>query len=392
MRHRPTEILINVGHGIDHGFLLIFATAVTAIARDFGMARWEDLMPYSVAAFFLFGLGALPSGKYGDQWGRRPMMILYFAGMGVASILVGLAQSPIQIAIALALLGCAASIYHPVAIPMLLRHSKTPGWTIAVNALAGNLGIAMAALVTGFLIKYFGWRMAFFVPGAASLLCAALFAWLVPVEAEAPARKKTAAAGGSHAASVARILLIMTVASTAASLMYNFSTNSNYELLASKLAALVSDPATLGTLLALVYAFASLLQLVVGSMIDRYPLKVLYLAIIGAQVLFVFLALLAEGWAFYAMMILFMATIFGSVPFADALIVRFVDDSIRSRVAGMRMTISLGASSLAVWLIGPVVKQAGFNTLLALMTAIAVCAFLVITTLPHPRNTPALQV
>ena len=392
MRHRPTEILINVGHGIDHGFLLIFATAVTAIARDFGLARWEDLMPYSVAAFFLFGLGALPSGKYGDQWGRRPMMILYFAGMGVACFLVGLAQSPIQIAIALALLGCAASIYHPVAIPMLLRHSTRPGWTIAVNALAGNLGIAMAAMITGFLIKYFGWRMAFFVPGALSLGCAALFAWLVPIETEAPARKKAVAASSGHAASVARVLLIMTVASTAASLLYNFSTNSNYELLASKLADLVTDPARLGVLLALVYGFASLLQLVVGSMIDRYPLKVLYLLIVGAQVLFVFLAALSDGWVFYGMMILFMATIFGSVPFADALIVRFVDDSIRSRVAGLRMTISLGASSLAVWLIGPVVKQAGFNTLLALMTGIAAAAFLVITTLPHPRNTPALQV
>ena len=67
----PTQCLLNIAHAIDHMFLLIFATAVTSIAADFGIARWEDLMPYSVAAFFFFGVGSLPAGRLGDRWGRR---------------------------------------------------------------------------------------------------------------------------------------------------------------------------------------------------------------------------------------------------------------------------------------------------------------------------------
>ena len=55
---RATALLLNLAHAIDHMFLLIFATAVTAIAADFGIARWEDLMPYGVGAFALFGLGS----------------------------------------------------------------------------------------------------------------------------------------------------------------------------------------------------------------------------------------------------------------------------------------------------------------------------------------------
>jgi hypothetical protein len=50
-----------------------------------------------------------------------------------------------------------------------------------------------------------------------------------------------------------------------------------------------------------------------------------------------------------------MVLIFGAIPFTDAVIVRYVDDRLRSRVAGMRLTV-LGFSSLAVWLLGPVVK------------------------------------
>ena len=77
-----TALLLNVAHALDHMFLLIFATAVTAIAADFGFARWEDLMPYGVGAFALFGLGSLPAGRLGDLWGRRRMMLVFFFGMG----------------------------------------------------------------------------------------------------------------------------------------------------------------------------------------------------------------------------------------------------------------------------------------------------------------------
>ena len=46
----------------------------------------------------------------------------------------------------------------------------------------------------------------------------------------------------------------------------------------------MSDPATLGLLLASIYAVASLAQVVVGRLIDRVPLKPLYLGIALLQV------------------------------------------------------------------------------------------------------------
>ena len=382
MLNRATQVLLNVGHAIDHMFLLIFATAVTAIAQDFGMARWEDLMPWGVLAFFCFGLGSLPSGKLGDQWGRRKMMLVFFFGMGASAIAVSLTQTPWQLALALGLLGCFASIYHPVGIPMLVQGAQRPGWTIGVNGLSGNLGLALAAVVTGLLVKHVGWRGAFILPGLVSLLCGLLFARCAPAELQAPARKP-ASPGAASGASVARLLLIMTLAATTASLLFNFSTNSNYEMLADRLQQATRDPAQIGLLLAAVYTLASLSQLLVGALIDRFPLKPLYLSILVLQVLCLLLATQAGGWTFYALQFLFMATIFGIVPFTEAMMVRFVDDRIRSRVAGMRLAVSLGASSLAVWLIGPVVKQAGFSALLWVMCACGLLTLAVVSQLPR---------
>src|SRR5215470_16458681 len=95
---RTVSLLLNIGHGIDHMFLLIFATAVGSVALEFGYANWTDLMPYSVGAFALFGLGAIPAGRLGDVWGRRAMMIVFFFGMGAAALLTALTHNAWQLA------------------------------------------------------------------------------------------------------------------------------------------------------------------------------------------------------------------------------------------------------------------------------------------------------
>ena len=387
---RTVALLLNVAHALDHLFLLIFATAVAAIASDFGFARWEDVMPYSVGAFVMFGLGSLPAGKLGDSWGRRPMMLVFFFGLGASAVLAAVTQTVWQLAAALTLMGSFTAIYHPVGIPMLVSGATKPGATIGVNGLSGNLGIAAAALVTGFLVQAIGWRAAFAVPGLVCIALGFVFARLVPAEAEPPSRRSRPAAVQLSRSQLTRVLLVMTVASATAGLLFNLTTNGNGQLLAERLGGRVPDPATLGLLLAAVYAVASLAQVVVGRLLDRVPLKRLQLCIVLAQAPLLALASQAQGWWLYAALLGVMILIFGAIPFTDAVIVRYVDDSMRSRVAGLRLTLSLGFSSAAVWALGPVVKANGFGALLLAMAGISVCTALALLALPgEGLKTPA---
>jgi MFS family permease len=380
-RRAAWSLLLNVAHAIDHWVLLIFATAVSTIAADFGFARWEDLMPYATGAFFAFGIGSLPAGKLGDSWGRRPMMLAFFFGLGASLLAVAASSGPWQIAIALTVMGVFSAIYHPVGIPMLVRDAARPGRTIGINGLAGNLGIALAALVTGALVKYFGWRVAFIVPGLLSIACGVLFARFAPREELPPTQRKPSKAALPRGL-LARVFAVITVTATTGSLIFNFTTNGNAELLRERMAAVATDPFALGVLLALVYAIASLAQLVVGHLLDRVPMKRLLLAILAVQVASMTAAAQAHGWLFFALCTIIMAAVFGAIPFIDALIVRFVDDRIRSRVAGARLAISFGISSLAVYLLGPVVKASGFEFLLLAMAGIAVVTFAAASLLP----------
>src|SRR5258708_35489581 len=118
----------------------------------------------------MFGAGSIVSGKLGDQWGRRAMMIIFFAGMGASCLVIALCNSKWEIGAALTVMGAFASIYHPVGIPMIVQGAERPGFVIGVNGLVGNLGIAIGASVSVLLATRYGWQMAYIVPGAICLL------------------------------------------------------------------------------------------------------------------------------------------------------------------------------------------------------------------------------
>ena len=378
--------LLNLAHALDHLFLLIFAAAVSTIAVDMGLAQWQDLMPYGAGAFFMFGLGSWPAGRLGDMWGRRSMMLMFFFGIGVASILTAFAQTPWQLAAGLTLVGLFASIYHPVGIPMLLERSANPGVTIGFNGLAGNLGVAVAALLTGFLIQWWGWRAAFVVPGVVAIGCGWLFARTCPQEQTTPAKRQGGAKVSLPGPLLARALVVMTAAAITSSVLFNFTTNGNGPLLAERFQGVMEDPAVLGLLLAVVYAVASLAQLVVGHLINRFALKPFFMFMVMAQIPMLILASQAQGWWLFVALTGVMVFIFGAIPFTDYMIARYVDDRLRSRVSGMRLGVSFGVSSLSVWALGPVVKAMGFGPSLLLLSGFSVVTCLILSALPHANR------
>ncbi len=378
--------LLNIAHAFDHLFLLIFAAAVAPIAIEFGFAKWEDLMPYGAGAFLLFGLGSIPAGRLGDLWGRRSMMLLFFAGIGSAALLTSLVQNAWQLAAGLTLIGAFASIYHPVGIPMLMERAKNAGATIGFNGLSGNLGVAIAALLTGFLIQAWGWRAAFVVPGILSIVCGIVFAKICPKELEAPAKRKGGAVVTLSPKMLARAMIVMTAAAASGGILFNFTTHGNGQLMQERFQSIMQDPAKLGILLAVVYAIASLAQVIVGNLISRFALKPFFMIMVLMQIPMLYLASSAQGWWLFASLTGVMLFIFGSIPFTDVMIARYVDDRIRSRVSGIRLGVSLAVSSLCVFLIGPVVKSIGFSNSLLLLACFPAATLLVLSMLPSQRD------
>ena len=380
----PTSLLINLGHAMDHWVIAIFLYTVSVIAGVWG-TDWKELTPFAFGASFMFGAGSLLSGKLGDQWGRRAMMIVFFAGMGVSCLLIALCSNKWEIGIALTVMGAFSSIYHPVGIPMIVAGAERPGFVIGVNGLVGNLGVALGASVSVLLATRYGWQAAYIVPGVICLVGAVAFAKYVPKEEISPAKRK-AKILDMPPNMMARVFFIMTCAAVTGSIVFNFTTNSNGEMLKAKIEALAATPWLLSAVLFGVFTIASLAQLIVGHLIDRHPLKTVYMPILLAQIPLFLLAAYSEGWMLVFVTTLFMIFVFGAIPFTDAMIVRYVDDRLRSRVTGMRLAIGFGVSSLVVAGIGPSVKAAGFPAMLTALAVVATLSLLAISFLPNEKD------
>ena len=305
--------------------------------------------------------------------------------MGVSCLLIALCQNKWEIGAALTVMGAFASIYHPVGIPMLVQKAEKPGFVIGVNGLVGNLGIAIGASLSVLLATRFGWQMAYIVPGLVSLIAAVLFHFFVPKEEEAPSKRKAKVLDLPPNV-MARVFFIMTCAAVSGSIVFNFTTNGNGEMLKARVAQLAANPWALSMALLLVFSIASLMQLVVGALIDRYPLKNIYLPILICQVPLFLLASQVDGWLLLGVTTLFMIFVFGAIPFTDAMVVRYIDDRLRSRVTGVRLAIGFGVSSLVTAGIGPSVKEAGFPVLLMLLAGVASITTIAISLLPNERQ------
>ena len=111
MTHSRTHFLfLNLGHFLDHLFLLIFATAAAlTLARDWGMS-YAELIPYATPGFVAFAACSIPAGWIADKWSRQGMMAIFFLGIGVSAILAAQANSPLQIALGLFAIGVFAAI------------------------------------------------------------------------------------------------------------------------------------------------------------------------------------------------------------------------------------------------------------------------------------------
>ena len=90
----------------------------------------------------------------------------FFVGIGLSAVLAGFTNNPLQMAFGLAAIGVFAAIYHPVGIAMVIEGEGNVGWRLGLNGVWGNMGVAGAPLVTGFILAEYDWRLAFIIPGS----------------------------------------------------------------------------------------------------------------------------------------------------------------------------------------------------------------------------------
>jgi MFS family permease len=413
-RDRIHFLFLNIGHFLDHLFTLIFASvAALALSREWGLG-YGELLKYATPGFFAFGLFSLPAGWLADKWSREGMIGVFFVGIGLSSIATAFAATPLQVGIGLFVVGVFAAIYHPVGLAIVTQRWKNTGMRLAVNGVWGNLGVASAALVTGYFIDHGGWRAAFIVPGLFSIVAGILYtiaAWpeilrgnVQPAASAAtgPAAVQTA----DYKALLLRVSAIVFLTTAVSSIIFQSTTFALPKIFDERLQGTASamaqwltsigftgrtDVATMvGAFAFTVFAVASMAQLIVGHMLDKFGPRAVFLTVAALQ--FMFFSMmpgLHDGLAL-ATALGFMLGAFGQIPINDFMIGKMASGEARARVYGVRYVVSFTALAMALPLISVVYERWGFDTLFRILASAALIVLAAVACLPSQLPTPAV--
>ncbi len=384
-------LLLNVGHFLDHLFMLIFATAAAlALASDWNMS-YGQLIAYATPGFVAFAVFTIPAGWLADRWSREGMMAVFFIGIGASSAATALATTPLQMAAGLFAIGMFAAIYHPVGIALVVHGRTRTGVPIAVNGIFGNLGVASAALITALLIDNIGWRSAFVWPGVVSIMLGFVYIMVVRGRS-AEARVRAQPGGAGETASLAldratmiRVLVIVLVTSSLGGLIFQSTTFSLPKVFDEQLGALAVSATAVGSYAFIAFAIASIGQLVVGYLVDRMPVRQVFMVVAALQAALFSLMPGLTGWSALFVAVAFMFAVFSQIPINDVLIGRVARSDWRARVYALRYTINFSIIASSVPLIGWIHGRWGFDTLFVLLAVTAVGILVAVTLLPALR-------
>jgi MFS family permease len=395
--HRINFFFLNVGHFFDHMFVLIFATvAALSLTTEWGMT-YSQLIPYATPGLVAFGALAVPVGWLADKWSRESMMAIFFIGIGASSTFTALAETPLQIGIGLFFIGVFAAIYHPVGIAMVVHGRENTGVPLAINGIFGNMGIAVAALMTGLLIDTNGWRTAFVLPGIVSIGFGIAYIFFIragrAARAEEIANGTAAKRAAAGTMTIDRNLLIRTFAIIFATtaiggFIVRSTTFALPKVFDERLTDIADNATLIGSYSFLVFAVAAFAQLVVGFLIDRHSIRVIFAFVALLQAVFFVFMLNLTGVPALLVSFGFMLMVFGQIPINDVLVGRVSRSEWRSRAYAFRYIITFSVAATAVPLIAWIHAEWSFVILFAVMAIGATGTFAMVLLLPSTVAKP----
>ena len=194
-----------------------------------------------------------------------------------------------------------------------------------------------------------------------------------------------------------RVLLCVYLTAVLGSVVFQSTTVALPEILEERMAGLANAGATMfaslhvdsasviGAFAFLVFAIASLAQLVTGQMLDRFGARPTLALVTSVQIAAFLILPGMTGWAIFVTALAAMLGVFGQVPVNDFLIGTTASNRSRSRAFGARYMVSFLAFSAALPLIATIQSKWGFD---GLFRVLMICAALILVSsrilLPRP--------
>lgn len=386
------DLYLNIGHLLDHFMMLIFAKAAFDAGREFGLS-YEEIIVYGTLGVVLFGAAAPLAGWLADKYSRAILITVYPFGLSLGAMLAAFSSSTEMLGISLGVVGFFAAIYHPVGIAMITKRPGKVGLRLGINGVWGNMGVALAPILTGLLIAFADWRLGFIIP---ALMCLSfgisqLFAFIELDET----RPQTAKMKNNKSVSVLTegwqtVLLCLSIVTLSGGFIFGSLTFLIPRIFEVNMLQISNDVAITGLLAGLVYAIASFSQIGTGWLVDKVPPKFVLSAMGLGQLIFIYIASQSSDYGLLFIMLAAMVFVFGQVPITDVILVKYVKDSWRGRVLSIKFMVNLSAGA-SVLPITSILLKNGYDFSFVLQCLALLSVSVIISGLFLPNKTSTLK-
>ena len=386
------DLYLNIGHLLDHFMMLIFAKAAFDAGREFGLS-YEEIIVYGTLGVVLFGAAAPLAGWLADKYSRAILITVYPFGLSLGAMLAAFSSSTEMLGISLGVVGFFAAIYHPVGIAMITKRPGKVGLRLGINGVWGNMGVALAPILTGLLIAFADWRLGFIIP---ALMCLSfgisqLFAFIELDET----RPQTAKMKNNKSVSVLTegwqtVLLCLSIVTLSGGFIFGSLTFLIPRIFEVNMLQISNDVAITGLLAGLVYAIASFSQIGTGWLVDKVPPKFVLSAMGLGQLIFIYIASQSSDYGLLFIMLAAMIFVFGQVPITDVILVKYVKDSWRGRVLSIKFMVNLSAGA-SVLPITSILLKNGYDFSFVLQCLALLSVSVIISGLFLPNKTSTLK-
>ena len=350
------RILLNTcyGHFMSHFNMLVFPALVLPLMARLDM-EMAQVLSLSFWMYLLFGLTALLWGLLADRFGARPLLLLFFSGAGLASFAAALwLDSPLILSSALAALGFFSGIYHPTGLGLISKEMSRVSIGMGYNGMFGNLGLAMAPLLTGIMNWLWGPQAAYLCLGALNLGGAMLM-----VVRPLPASGAAAAEGKDGGNGILGVFIVLLAAMMLGGIVYRgatvilpayfeLKTPLLYQWLSTATQGTFSQNLVATTITSVIFLIGVGGQFSGGRCADRYDPGTSYLIFFGIAGLAAFCMAWTRDLPLVGLAIIFFFFLLGMQPIENTLVARFAPRRFHHSAFGAKFVLTFGVGALAV--------------------------------------------
>jgi MFS family permease len=161
---RRTLVAAALGWMLDAFDAMLYALVLAHIMRDLGMSKGTAGLLNSLT-LLASGMGGVAFGFIADRVGRKRALMLSILTYSVCSFASGLSTSVLMLAVFRFILGLGMGGEWNTGAALVAETWPTELRAKAISIVQSSwaIGYALAALVTGIVLHYADWRMAFFV-------------------------------------------------------------------------------------------------------------------------------------------------------------------------------------------------------------------------------------